>query len=562
MSDAVRQLDEIPGDSLNSPDSPTNGSVVSLTGGMFALFALEWILMGFVVWSYLFLRTSYPDQTFATLDWGWGWLVIAAAVWGTLYLALSRRSGLAGDRGVMYGRWMIVAASGAVLLGGLLLNMADRMAPGAEIVDLRGPIRERYAALHAAEPTEAVAGDPARGKKWFSMSCVTCHGPTGDGVPNAAPSLRTSDFRHKASELEIAALIRNGRPVGDPANKTGKPMPAKGGNPFLDESKIADLVAFLKDLDNQMPAADGGAGESASDGRPVGAPGGSDTQQPPTVVHEWNPGELVNLYIPSDQDSIALGAKAFVKASCSKCHMAAVEGRELAPTLDQITAKYKRHELLLHIVDPSREINEKFQSHRFLLVDGRMLTGVIATETEDEVQLITDLLKPDVLTRIPADEVEEQAQAKVSAMPTGLLNVLTREEIGALVAYVDSAGKQMQLAKAPQLNQWVVPAASAQPVATEIAASGSGPYQPFSLAIGQHRGALYAIPFVGLFLLTTTVLAFHFLWVTGAGTAIVLHRELQLGQDQQVRLASRIFLFWTIGIIWLALWFLLFFLIG
>ena len=147
-------------------------------------------------------------------------------------------------------------------------------------------------------------------------------------------------------------------------------------------------------------------------------------------------------------------------------------------------------------------------------------------------------------------------------MPAGLVDVLTEAEIAGLLAYVDTAGSQMAAANAPQLNRWVVPMAEREPKPTLWAASVAGPARPFSQLVQARHGARYETSFSWLFMIATAVLAMHFLWVIGSGSALVLHRELQLNSSAQVRLSQQMFLFWSIGIAWLVLWFLLFFLIG
>ena len=85
------------------------------------------------------------------------------------------------------------------------------------------------------------------------------------------------------------------------------------------------------------------------------------------------------------------------------------------------------------MVEPSAEINEGFQTHTFLLLDGRMITGVIVSETEEKIELMTDLLKPEQLESILLDDIDDRVKSKISAMPTGLLNTLTKREIAGLV---------------------------------------------------------------------------------------------------------------------------------
>ena len=524
-----------------------------MMGGLFVLFAIELFLLGVTLWWFLVNRHSYSGQTSSVTDFGWGLLAIAAAAWGTWFLVLSRRAGARRNLGDFRNLLMIVVGSGAVLLGILVINIADVLTAKPILMDVRSQFSAP--ASTSAEAPSAPVGDAQNGKKWFGMSCVTCHGPTGEGVANAAPSLRESDFLKTADDAAVASLIRNGRAANDPANKTGKVMPAKGGNPFLDESKIADLVAFLKDLDAQLGTSAQAAGTSAD----LTKLSDVAAQPAPKVVQEWTMKDFESLEISPSESSIGLGMQAFVKATCNKCHMAAVAGRELGPTLDQIVKKYPRDQLLKHIVEPSDEINEKFLAHKFLLMDGRKITGVVVSETDEQVQLMMDLLKPDQLVSILVDDIDERSKAKISAMPTGLLNVLTKEEVAGLVAYVDATGNQLAASNAPQLNRWVVPAAADDVAATTWTATT--PPQSLTRRINLRGSERYGLAMTGLFVLATSVLALHLLWVTGVGAAIVMHRELQLSLATQLRLANQTWLFWMIGIVWLFVWFLLFFLI-
>lgn len=553
MSESTRQL----GNSTAQRSVATGGS--SLSPGLFVLFALELFLMGAVIWYYLVHRNSFPVASASTTDFVWGLIAVAAAVWGSWYLWMTHRATRQWNISHSRKLLMIVVASGAVLIGILLLNIATAFVNEPVYMD----IRSQFASSIESE-TETVAapvGDAANGKKWFGMSCITCHGPTGDGVSNAAPSLRASEFLKTADDAAIAALIRNGRAATDPANKTGKPMPAKGGNPFLDEGKIADLVALLNDLDGQFGAS----------GSPVGTPTASPdssglptevVSEPIEIVRKWKLEDLASIDTAPTEESVAVGMQAFVKATCNRCHMAAVEGQELGPTLDQIAKKYPREKLLQHMIDPSAEINEKFQTHTFLLFDGRSMTGIVVSESDEKIELMTDLLKPDQLETILIDDIDDQAKSKLSAMPAGLLDVLTKEEIAGLVAYVDSVGTQMAAANAPQLNRWVVPAASSETVASSWATSIPAAASSFSRSVAKQNSKKYSTVFSWLFVAATAVLAVHFLWVIGMGTAVVMHQELQLSSGTQVRLGKQMVVFWSIGAGWLVLWFLMFFLIG
>jgi hypothetical protein len=48
------------------------------------------------------------------------------------------------------------------------------------------------------------------------------------------------------SDADLLAFIKRGRPVADPANTTGVPMPAKGGNQSLSNEELLEIIAYLR----------------------------------------------------------------------------------------------------------------------------------------------------------------------------------------------------------------------------------------------------------------------------------------------------------------------------
>ena len=77
-----------------------------------------------------------------------------------------------------------------------------------------------------------------------------------------------------------------------------------------------------------------------------------------------------------------------------------------------------------------------------LVDDGRLRTGLVIKETDDEVLLLPNLLKPDKVETIKKSSIEERKTADVSTMPTGLLDTYTAEEVLDLLYYVQSGGKR------------------------------------------------------------------------------------------------------------------------
>jgi hypothetical protein len=65
-----------------------------------------------------------------------------------------------------------------------------------------------------------------------------------------------------------------------------------------------------------------------------------------------------------------------------------------------------------------------------------VVSGVVVKETQTEIQIIGNLLSPKVVTRLPKKAVEERFPSKVSAMPLGMADTLTRPEILDLMSYL------------------------------------------------------------------------------------------------------------------------------
>ena len=138
--------------------------------------------------------------------------------------------------------YMIVALS-------LILTFGITACGGSSSTSSQSSSSESSSSQAEVAEEEAVSsGDPEAGKELFSGTCMACHGPAGEGVPNLGKDMTTSEFIAGKTDSELVDFIKVGRDPSDPLNSTGVAMPPKGGNPALSDEDLLDIIAFIRTL--------------------------------------------------------------------------------------------------------------------------------------------------------------------------------------------------------------------------------------------------------------------------------------------------------------------------
>jgi putative heme-binding domain-containing protein len=127
----------------------------------------------------------------------------------------------------------------------------------------------------------------------------------------------------------------------------------------------------------------------------------------------------------------AAGASVFKKL-CITCHRLGNEGVEVGPDLATLNDK-SPESLLIAILDPNRALEAKYAAFTVGTVDGRVLSGLIASESATSVTLRRQEGKDDVLLR---SDIEEMSTSGQSLMPEGLEKDLTPRDLADLIAYI------------------------------------------------------------------------------------------------------------------------------
>jgi len=132
-----------------------------------------------------------------------------------------------------------------------------------------------------------------------------------------------------------------------------------------------------------------------------------------------------------------IGRRIFVEASCAGCHKMEGQGGLIGPDLTGVLERFKgdRLAILREILEPSHKIDPKYTMQNVLTVDGRVVSGIVASANDDQVELTVspDAKQPTV---IPRDDIEQMTPAPTSIMPKALLDQFTKDEIFELLAYL------------------------------------------------------------------------------------------------------------------------------
>ncbi|MCA9063756.1 MAG: ThuA domain-containing protein, partial [Planctomycetaceae bacterium] len=137
-----------------------------------------------------------------------------------------------------------------------------------------------------------------------------------------------------------------------------------------------------------------------------------------------------------EEGDVTSGKAMFVK-HCSRCHMHGTEGKTIGPNLTGM-AVHPKHELLTHIIDPSRSVEGNFRIFTVLTTDGIVVNGMMASETRTSITLIDTEAKEHV---VPRDDIDELVGSRKSLMPEGFEKQMNSTELRDLLQFLTDKGR-------------------------------------------------------------------------------------------------------------------------
>ncbi|MCP4775327.1 MAG: c-type cytochrome, partial [Planctomycetaceae bacterium] len=125
--------------------------------------------------------------------------------------------------------------------------------------------------------------------------------------------------------------------------------------------------------------------------------------------------------------------------NCIKCHAIGGSGGIVGPDLISLGASSPMDYIIESLVNPNAKIKEGYHTTTILTDDGRLFSGKLISQSDDQVTLRDAENKELVFSD---EEIEEQKISNQSLMPTDAVATLDRVDFLDLVCFLSELGKE------------------------------------------------------------------------------------------------------------------------
>lgn len=243
------------------------------------------------------------------------------------------------------------------------------------------------------------------GDEMFRTICASCHLPDR---AVSAPSAKEILSLYAGKPDEIVAW----------AMKPGKKRPQFSQMPSmapLGEKKLRKIANYMASFNN---------GDLSALAAPVD----------PRAIQNLDPEQAFQAVL-SAKGNAERGKELFTSKTCITCHVSGQVELRKAPDLTGIGKKQTKEVLLGNIINPSKSFAVGFETWTLATADGEILTGTNVSENDEVLRLIDSTGKA---VELPVEDIEARKKSEVSAMPKGLVDSLTPEQIADLLEYLST----------------------------------------------------------------------------------------------------------------------------
>jgi putative heme-binding domain-containing protein len=137
----------------------------------------------------------------------------------------------------------------------------------------------------------------------------------------------------------------------------------------------------------------------------------------------------------------AENGKLVFRRNCTACHQVFGEGQSYGPQMDgnpdgkgPVGKRLSRLKLVESIIDPNADVDPKYASTRILTVDDKTVTGLLVSETKEEVVIFDGKDKK----KIKVADIADRKTLKQSSMPEGLAATMSPVEFLDVIEFLSS----------------------------------------------------------------------------------------------------------------------------
>ena len=280
---------------------------------------------------------------------------------------------------------------------------------------------EQLIALRPSDPaavTEVLLRVDARSNPEFASALVAAAAKSN--APGAADAIldRAVEFTPSVREAAVRAILANRQFAAVLVDRL------KNGKTRLEDIPLVERNRLAEHPDREV----------RDQAKKILAKGGSlpnpDRQK---VIDEL----LEKVSLGGD----AIKGKVLYAAQCGKCHTHSGVGGKVGPDLTG-TAVHPRNELLTHILDPNRNVEGNFRAYTASTQDGRVVTGLLASESRTAIELVDAEGKRHAIQR---EEIDLLQPSSKSLMPEGFEKLIPVEGFVDLLAFLTAKGQFVPL---------------------------------------------------------------------------------------------------------------------
>jgi putative heme-binding domain-containing protein len=272
--------------------------------------------------------------------------------------------------------------------------------------------------------------------------------PEGDNWPILVDSLRTMEGEPAKEVLAALAKVDRRPETSEPVRNAillGLRLGAGGG-----DSAVRLLEHWLGQpgkeyqadapLEEQLAAWQGWYAETFPNELSAELPKES---QP----NKWSYEELASyLETPEGKSgSPSRGVQVFSDAQCIQCHRFNGRGEGIGPDLTTVAQRFHPKEILESIVYPNQVVSDQYAS-QIVTAGGKTYTGIAARHADGSMTVLQADAKK---VELAAEDIEDVEPSKVSAMPEGLLNKLSLEQVADLFALMTNSPEPAVATRGP-----------------------------------------------------------------------------------------------------------------